>query len=109
MEKKLSVVVICIIPFDKDGKVDEAMYRRQLRRLSDAGCSVYVAGSSSSEANTLSPDELDRVLAISVEELQGKVPFRAMGCEPRTSEQMVDFMRHVEKAKFEAAQIFSLD
>jgi dihydrodipicolinate synthase/N-acetylneuraminate lyase len=109
MKKKHSVVVISIIPFDESGGLDEAGYRRQLGRLRDAGCSVYIAGSSSSEAYTLSPEELDRVLAISYEELQGRVPYRAMGCEPRKASEMIEFMRHVERSKIGAAQIFSLD
>jgi 4-hydroxy-tetrahydrodipicolinate synthase len=109
MDKKLSVVVISIIPFDERGRIDEAGYRRQLRRISEAGCSVYVAGSASSEANTLTPEELERVLAISREELEGKVPYRAMGCEPRKASDMIAFMRQVERARIETAQIFSLD
>lgn len=109
MTKKLSVVVISSIPFDEKGQIDEQGYRTQLRRLSDAGCSVYVAGSASSEAYTLTPDELDQILAISREELEDKVPYRAMGCEPRKAEEMVQFMRHVEKSGIGTAQIFSLD
>jgi dihydrodipicolinate synthase/N-acetylneuraminate lyase len=109
VSKKLSVVVISTIPFDNEGKIDEQGYRRQLRRLSDAGCSVYVAGSASSEAYTLSPEELDLILAISYEELEGSVPYRAMGCEPRKASEMVQFMRQVEKSKITTAQIFSLD
>src|SRR4051812_6294109 len=109
MEKQLSVVVISIIPFDERGAVDEHGYRQQLRRLSDAGCSVYVAGSASSEAYTLSPEEIDQVLAISYEELQGKVPYRAMGFEPRTAHELIDFMRRVERSGIDTAQIFSLD
>jgi 4-hydroxy-tetrahydrodipicolinate synthase len=107
--KPLSVVVISIIPFQADGQIDEGAYRRQLGRLRDAGCSVYVAGSASSEAYTLTPDELDRVLAISREELQGRVPYRAMGCEPRQATDMIRFMRQVERSGIDTAQIFSLD
>jgi 4-hydroxy-tetrahydrodipicolinate synthase len=109
MKKKLSVVVITLTPFDEEGCLDEAAYRRQLGRLRQAGVSVYVAGSGSSEGYTLTPEELDRVLAISVEELKGHVPFRAMGCEPRIPREMIQFMRQAEKAKVDAAQIFSLD
>ena len=109
MAKKLSVVVISLTPFDEQGRLDEPAYRRQLGRLRDAGVSVYVAGSGSSEGYSYTPDELDRVLAISVEELKGKVPFRAMGCEPHLPSEMITFMRHAERAKVDAAQIFSLD
>ena len=109
MNTTLSNVVISIVPFKENGDIDEELYRAQLRRLSDAGCSVYVAGSASSEANTFTPEEMDRVLAISYEELQGKVPYRAMGCEPRHAGEMVRFMRQVERSGIETAQIFSLD
>jgi 4-hydroxy-tetrahydrodipicolinate synthase len=109
MPKKLSVVVITTTPFKEDGSLDEAAYRKQLGRLRDAGCSVYVAGSGTSEAYSFTPEERDRVLAISVEELQGKVPVRAMGCEPRTAREMIDFIRAAERSKIEAAQIFSLE
>jgi 4-hydroxy-tetrahydrodipicolinate synthase len=107
--KKLSVVVITITPFTDDGKLDEGAYRKQLRRLAAEGCSVYFAGSGTSEAYSFTPEERDRVMAISVEELKGKVPSRAMGCEPRTIDEMIDFMRAAERAGVDAAQIFSLE
>jgi 4-hydroxy-tetrahydrodipicolinate synthase len=109
MKKKLSAIVICLTPFAADGTLDEAAFRRQLGRLRDAGVSVYVAGSGSGEAYSLTPDERDRVMAIAVEELKGRVPVRAMGCEPRLIADMVDFMRAAERANVDAAQIFSLD
>jgi 4-hydroxy-tetrahydrodipicolinate synthase len=68
-----------------------------------------VAGSGSSEAYSLTPAERDRVLAISVEALKGKVPVRAMGCEPRIIDEMTDFLKAAERAKVDAAQVCSLD
>ena len=109
MNKKLSAIVICLTPFDNDGKLDEAALRRQLGRLREAGVSVYVAGSGSGEAYALNREERDRVMAISVEELKGKVPVRAMGCEPRVISDMVEFMQAAARANVDAAQIFSLD
>src|SRR5258708_34682848 len=78
-KKKLSVVVISTTPFAEDGSIDEEAYRRQLRRLGAAGCSVYFAGSGTTEAYTFTPEERDRALSIAVEELKGKVQVRAMG------------------------------
>jgi len=109
MDKKLSAVVISITPFDERGGLDEAALRRQLGRLRESGVSVYVAGSGSGEGYALTPEERDRVLAVAVEELKGKVPVRAMGCEPRLIGEMVDFMRAAQRARVDAAQIFSLD
>lgn len=109
MAKKLSSVVVCLTPFDDDGKFDEAAFRRQLGRLRDAGVCVYMAGSGSGEAYALTREERDRVMMVAVEELKGRVPVRAMGCEPRVIEDMVDFMQAAERANVDAAQIFSLD
>ncbi len=109
MEKKLSTVVISITPFGADGALDERAFRWQLGRLRGAGVCVYVAGSGSSEAYSLTPAERDRVLAIAVEELKGKVPVRAMGCEPRLVGEMVDFVRAAGRAGVDAAQVCSLD
>lgn len=107
-QKKHSVIVVSITPFAANGAFDEAAYRKHLQRLSGAGCSVYVA-SISSETHTMSPDEIDQVLAVSYEELNGKVPFRAMGFEPRKASELVAYMEQVRRAGFAAAQIFSLD
>jgi 4-hydroxy-tetrahydrodipicolinate synthase len=106
---KRSVVVVCLTPFDAKGQLDEQAFRRQLGRLCDAGVAVYVAGSGSGEGYSLNPEELDRVLAIAVEELKGKTQFRAMGCEPRNAGEMIQFMKHCERSKIDAAQIFSLE
>lgn len=109
MNKKLSVIVISITPFDEEGRLDEAAFRRQLGRLREAGVSVFVGSGGSGEGFTLSAEERERVLAIAVEELKGKVPVLAMGCEPRLIGEMVDFVRCAERAKVDGAQVFSLD
>ena len=107
--KPLSVIVISITPFDAQERLDETAFRLHLRRLREAGVSVYVAGGGSGEAFTFTPEERDRVLAIAVEELKGKVPVRAMGCEPRVVGEMVQFLRAAERAKVDAAHIFQLE
>lgn len=107
--KKLSVVVVCITPFDEDGSLHENYFRRQLRRLGEAGVSVYVGGSGSGEGYTLSQSELERALKISVEELKGKVQVRAMGGEPRTAQEMISLVQIAEKCGMDAAQIFSIE
>ncbi len=109
MSKKLSVIVVCLTPFDSKLAFDEAAYRRQLRRLREAGVSVYLGGGGSGEGFTLTPEERDQVLGIAVEELKGKVPVRSMGTEVRLAREMVDYLRAAERAQVDAAQIFSLE
>lgn len=106
---KPSTYVISITPFNKRGGMDEAAFRAHLQRLRASGIGVYVGGSGSGEGYTLSPKEMRRVLAIGAEELKGKVPVRAMGVEPRTAKQMVEFLEMAKGEGVDAAQIYSLD
>jgi len=104
-----SAFVISITPFTSDGAVDERSLRAHFRRLVASGVGVYVGGGGSGEGHALLDDEVDRLLAIAAEELVGHVPTRAMGVEPRTARQMVEFGRRVKDTGVEAMQIYSLD
>jgi 4-hydroxy-tetrahydrodipicolinate synthase len=104
-----STFVISITPFTEDGTFDEAATRGHLRRMAAAGIGVYLGGGGSGEGYVLSADEARRLLEIGVEELKGRVPVRAMGVEPRTSGEMIEFMEMAAGAGVDAAQIYSLD
>ena len=84
-----STFVISITPFDGDERVDEDALRGHLRKLAASLIGVYLAGSGSGEGYTLNSIEVARILQIGKEELAGKVPFRAMGVEPRTADEMI--------------------
>jgi len=109
MKKKCSAITHSLIPFDEKFRLDETALRKHLRRLGEGGVSVYIGAAGAAEGYTLSRDERDRVLAIAVEELKGKVMVRAAGVEPRDVEEMVQFLRSAEALKVDAAQIYSLD
>jgi 4-hydroxy-tetrahydrodipicolinate synthase len=104
-----STFVISITPFTEDGAFDEVATRGHLRRMAAAGIGVYLGGGGSGEGYVLSADETWRLLQIGVEELKGKAPVRAMGVEPRTSGDMIEFMEMAASAGVDAAQIYSLD
>ncbi len=109
MVKQYSAIVHSLTPFNAKFELDEAALRKHLRRLREAGLSVYLGAAGAAEGYTLTRDERDRVLAIAVEELKGKVPVRAAGVEPRDTAEMVEFLRSAERLKVDAAQIYSLD
>lgn len=109
MDKKRHMIVISITPFDEKGRVDEPALRKHLGRLRDAGVSVFLCGSGTGEGYTLTPEEQERIFAIGVEELKGKVPVFADGVEPRQPSEMVAFVRRAERAKVDAVRIFCLD
>lgn len=109
MSKKHYVIVISITTFDDKGALDEAAFRAHLRRFAEAGVTVYVAGSGSGEGYALSWEERERVFQIAVDELKGKVPVAAMGCEPHVAGEMTEFLKRAEANRLDFAQIFSLD
>jgi 4-hydroxy-tetrahydrodipicolinate synthase len=106
MNRTLTAFVMSMTAFDRDHALDEAALRAHLRRLREGGVGVYIAGSASGEGFALTPAELDRVLAISIEELKGHVNIRAMGTEVRHVEETKTFLRHVNRHPFDAVHIF---
>jgi 4-hydroxy-tetrahydrodipicolinate synthase len=106
---RASTFVIAITPFTAEGGFDEGAVRGHLRRMAAAGIGVYVGGGGSGEGYVLSDAEARRLLTISVEELQGTVPVRAMGVEPRTSAHMIEFVEMAADVGLDAVQIYSLD
>ena len=107
--RRASVFVISITPFDVDGRVDETAFRDHLRRMVAAGIGVYVGGGGSGEGFVLTPSERLRILEIAAEELRGKVPFRSMGVETRSAEEMIEYAQVASSVGVDAAQIYSLD
>ena len=104
-----STYVISLTPFTAEHRLDESALRRHLQRMASAGIGVYLGGSGSGEGYTLSMAEQQRVLEIGVEELSGRVPVRAMGVEPRTSAQMIDYGDLAADVGVDAMQCYSLD
>ena len=101
--------MISITPFTQQGALDEDGLRSHLNRLADAGIGVYVVGSGSGAGYSLTPDETERIMAIAVEELKGRVPVRAMGSEPRSVEEMVRFIQQADAAGVDAVHIYSIE
>jgi 4-hydroxy-tetrahydrodipicolinate synthase len=95
--------------FDENEVFDEPGQREHLRRLGQAGVCVNLAASGSGEGYALTPDEMGRLFAVAHDELKAKVPLRGMGCEPRTAQQMLEFVTLVEAADLDSIHIFSLD
>jgi 4-hydroxy-tetrahydrodipicolinate synthase len=106
---KASTFVISITPFDAEGRLDESALRDHLDRMADAGVGVYLGGGGSGEGFTFSPAEARRVLEIGIDQIGGRVPVRAMGIEPRTAQQMIDYITMAAGVGVDAVQVYSLD
>jgi 4-hydroxy-tetrahydrodipicolinate synthase len=102
-----STYVSSLTPFTESGELDENGFRSHLQRMRAAGIGVYVGAGGAGEGYTFSEHETQRVLAIAAEELKGSVPVRAMGVEPRTAQEMIQFGKLVEEAGLDAMQVYS--
>jgi 4-hydroxy-tetrahydrodipicolinate synthase len=64
--------VALVTPFTKDGAVDEAAFRKLVRRQVEGGIDVLVPCGTTGEAVTLSEDEQKRVIELTVAERGGR-------------------------------------
>lgn len=68
------IITAAVTPFDTDGAVDEATFRRLLDHLADNGSDAVVVAGTTGESATLSDDEKVRLFEIAVEHLGGRIP-----------------------------------
>ncbi|SEQ60394.1 dihydrodipicolinate synthase family protein [Lentzea albida] len=66
-EQLASVVAITVTPFDADGAIDEKGYTAVVDRMVEGGISVVTPNGNTSEFYTLSSDETERALRITVD------------------------------------------
>ncbi|USX52083.1 dihydrodipicolinate synthase family protein [Lentzea sp. HUAS12] len=66
-EQLASVVAITVTPFDADGAIDEKSYAAVVDRMVEGGISVVTPNGNTSEFYTLSSDETERALRITVD------------------------------------------
>ncbi|SIQ49099.1 dihydrodipicolinate synthase family protein [Pseudacidovorax sp. RU35E] len=71
------VIPPLVTPFTADGDIDEAAYRQVIRFNLSKGVHGVCPGGSSGEGHTLTAEEFQRLLEITVEEVNGAVPIVA--------------------------------
>lgn len=91
-------------PLNEDETVDEAGYRRLLRRVLDAGVHGVVVLGSAGEFTALSDEEKERAIQIVVSEVAGQVPVIAGTGEPGTR-RAVAMTRRAAKLGADAAMV----
>jgi 4-hydroxy-tetrahydrodipicolinate synthase len=69
------IIPACLLPFDRDLKIDEAAYRKHLRDVvAVAGLSAITINAHASEVASCSFDEQRRVLDITMDEVGDRIP-----------------------------------
>jgi 4-hydroxy-tetrahydrodipicolinate synthase len=85
-----------VTPFQKDFSLDEETLRRLIRRQIAAGINFLVPCGTTGESPTLSHEEHLRVVAITIEEVKGKVPVLA-GAGGYDTSGVIEMARAVER------------
>jgi len=100
------VIPAVLLPFDSDLKIDEAAYRSHLRDLLHVeGISALTINGHSSEVHSLSSGEQKKVLDISLEEIDGKVPI-VCGVYADGSQKAATLARQAETAGADCLLVF---
>ncbi len=69
------VIPACLLPFHDDFSIDEAGYRKHLRDVAGvASIAAITVNAHASEAHACTPEEQERVLALTMDELGDRVP-----------------------------------
>src|SRR5689334_20967908 len=98
-----------LTPFGEQGNLNEEMFRVQTRRLLDAGLDLWIASSGTAEGNVLTTSEIDRIAELAVEEAGPNTSVYAMGSEPRSARQAIEFSKRMHDRGVDAVQIGPLE
>jgi 4-hydroxy-tetrahydrodipicolinate synthase len=106
---ELMLAASCMTPFSSDRAVNEKALRHQLQRFAEARLAVWLVSSGTAEANVLSDDEIDRIAEIAFDEIGGRTPLYAMGREPRSAGEALEFARRMFDRGVDTVQVGPLD
>ncbi len=98
------IVPPLVTPFTEDGALDEKSLRGTIRFMLDQGVHGLVAGGSSGEGYTLTTQELARILEITAEEIDGRVPLVA-GVIANSTRDAIAKVHAVQKLGISALQV----
>ena len=77
---------VIVTPFDREGDIDEAAYRRVVDLVIEAGCHGVISAGSTGEFFLMTDDERRRVFSIAADQAGGRVPVLAGTSAIRTED-----------------------
>lgn len=93
-------IVAIVTPF-KDGRVDEEAFRRLIEFHIENGTDAIVPCGTTGESATLSMEEHNRVIEITVEQVKGRVPVIA-GTGGNSTQEAIELTRHAKEVGADA-------
>ena len=104
MQKLKGTIVVSVTPFTADDVIDEKGYRDNLDWYIGEGIHGICCAGSSGEFVSLTEDEWRRIVDITLEQVNRRVPVLAGTCGPTTKETVIR-TRYAEEAGVDAALI----
>ncbi len=98
------IIPALVTPFDENGDINEKLFRAHTRFILDKNVHGVCLGGSTGEGFTFSPDELRRVTAATLEEVNGKVPVVA-GIIANSTREVLDRAQAVKDLGVAALQV----
>jgi len=93
-------IVAIVTPF-KDGKIDEESFRELIEFQIENGTSAIVPCGTTGESATLSVEEHEKVIEITVDAVKGRVPVIA-GTGANSTQEAIELTQHAKKAGADA-------
>ncbi len=93
-----------VTPFDKEGRVDEAAFRKVVRFNIDKGVQAICVGGSTGEGHTYTGAEFKRLMEIAAEENAGRIPLLA-GIITNSTRDAIERARSIAHLDIAALQI----
>jgi 4-hydroxy-tetrahydrodipicolinate synthase len=98
-------IVAIVTPF-KDGRVDEKAYRSLINFVIEGGVSAIVPCGTTGESATLSHEEHERIIDITVDEVGKRIPVIA-GTGSNSTSEAIRLTRHAKEAGADAALLIT--
>lgn len=103
-KKWFGVCVVVCTPFSENEELDEETLRRHIRFLLDAGVHGIIPTGSTSEFASLSETERKRVVDITIDEVNGRVPV-VVGTAAVSTRDTIMYSQYAEKAGADGVMI----
>ncbi len=106
MFKPDGIIPAMVTPFNEEGEVNEAVLRRLVGNMIEAGChGIFVLGSNG-EFFSLTEEEKLRIATIAVDEANGRVPVYA-GTGGNSTKETIELTKNMEKIGVTAVSVIT--
>ncbi|MCM8765942.1 MAG: 4-hydroxy-tetrahydrodipicolinate synthase [Candidatus Omnitrophica bacterium] len=102
MEKKISGCIVAIVTPFKDGRVDEKCFEKLIEFHLEKGTDGIVPCGTTGESATLSFEEHEKVIELTIETVGGKIPVIA-GTGSNSTQEAIVLTKHAQKAGADAS------